>query len=136
MRASRCGLLGGLLVGCLIGSASGAKPEPAPEVKWVKGIADDFWKALLNNKEEQAAGLLSPELAKAVVTYERWGGVGGELKDVTPAMYLRGLVFSGNRTGGGIPAACRLCVDRKQRPHRTEALSASHRRRFRASNTG
>lgn len=87
--ASACGLLVlGLLTGCKADPPV-IKPETPPEAKWAKGVADDFWAAFLGGKEEQAAGLMSPDLAKAVVTYERWGGVGGELKDITPGMYLR-----------------------------------------------
>lgn len=60
-----------------------AKPEIAPEVRWAQGLGEDFWAACLNGHPEQ----FSPELTRAVLRYERWerwGGVGGELKDVPP----------------------------------------------------
>jgi len=46
----------------------------SPEAKWASGIADDFWKAFLDDREQQAAGLLSPELSKSLTTFEQDAG--------------------------------------------------------------
>jgi hypothetical protein len=75
MQVCRYGLLFVLLVACVSGVAPANKPEVAPEVKWARGIADDFWRALLNGQARQAGGLLSSELANSLVTYE-WSGPG------------------------------------------------------------
>jgi hypothetical protein len=55
-----------------VGGVAGCAPvaDPQAEAKWVKGIADDFWKAFLNDHQEQAAALLSPELTKTLTTLE------------------------------------------------------------------
>jgi hypothetical protein len=58
------------------------------ELNWARQIADDFWAALVNQDAEQAAGLLSRDLARALITYQRWGGVNGELHEVNPPAYL------------------------------------------------
>jgi hypothetical protein len=61
---------------------------PTPELTWARGIADDFWEAMLNQEAEQAAGLLSRELARALITYQQWGGVTSEFKEVSPPACL------------------------------------------------
>ena len=63
-----CGLLGLLATGTSAQPPAG-KPEAAPEVKWARGIADDFWRAMADGKEEQAAALLSPELTKSLTDF-------------------------------------------------------------------
>src|SRR5262249_581312 len=56
-----------------LSSAPAAKPDSAPEVNWARGIADDFWRSIFAGRSELAAGLLSPGLAKSLVT-EQWYG--------------------------------------------------------------
>ena len=70
MRALKFGLLCAVLAVCGPGFARGAKPDTTAEVKWAKGIADDFWRAVFAGQEEQAAGLLSPGLSKSLVEYD------------------------------------------------------------------
>jgi hypothetical protein len=75
------------------------KDNAAPTQRWARGVADDFWAAVLgpHNDFEQAAGLLSPELIQAIakVTPEgapaylqllrlyRWGNNGAVTFDLT-----------------------------------------------------
>jgi hypothetical protein len=75
MRAMVYGLLCAAFAICGQGLSSTAKPDPASQLKWAKGIADDFWRAVFAFQAEQAAGLLSPELSKSLVTQE-WSGAG------------------------------------------------------------
>jgi hypothetical protein len=93
MQANRFGFLCGMLVLVAFGSPLGAKPETGPEIKWAKGIADDFWKAFTASNSKQAAGLFSPELSKAVVSYDGFDRVGGDARliETSPGMYVNGL---------------------------------------------
>jgi len=52
-----------LLVG---GTPTAAKPKEkaAPELAWVKGIADDFWDTMIQDADPQVDTLLSPECLK------------------------------------------------------------------------
>jgi hypothetical protein len=68
MRVLWCGLLGFLTAGASAQPPAG-KLESGAEVKWARGIADDFWRAMTEGKEEQAAALLSPELAKSLADF-------------------------------------------------------------------
>jgi hypothetical protein len=88
MRANLYLLLCGLFALCIPSSSPRAQEEATAEMKWARGIATDFWDAVRNQQAEQAAGLLSPELGKALVTYEPFAGVGGERKEVAPPAYL------------------------------------------------
>lgn len=45
--------------------AANARDTDPPELKWARGIADDFWKALIDREPYEAAGLLSPELTQS-----------------------------------------------------------------------
>jgi hypothetical protein len=56
---------------CSFALAAGAEPGPVSEVQWAKGIAEDYWRALRTGKREQAAALLSPELVRSLIEYER-----------------------------------------------------------------
>jgi hypothetical protein len=90
MRSATVGLFFSAAGLCLFSSAAAANPEPAPEVKWSKGIADNFWKAVLTGQAEQAAGLLSPELSKSLVTHQ-WVGSGAaeRVVDFPASKWLR-----------------------------------------------
>jgi hypothetical protein len=73
----------------LVCSADIPPPRPvgvAAEVKWARGVAEDFWAACRSDHPEQAAGLMSPELARAVQTHDF--SLPGD-KQVTPGEYLR-----------------------------------------------
>jgi hypothetical protein len=47
------------------------KEKAAPELAWARGIANDFWEAILQGDEEPAAGLLSPELTQSLLKSDR-----------------------------------------------------------------
>jgi hypothetical protein len=87
MRVSSCVLLCGLFVVCVPGPAPCAAEDRTPETEWARGIVTDFWDAVRNQQAEQAAGLLSPELTRALVTYEP-AFPGAERKEVAPPAYL------------------------------------------------
>ena len=73
-RATWTILCGAVATGCLA-MAPAANRGVASEVKWARGISDDFWRAVLGGQPKQAAGLLSPELARCLVSQE-WSGAG------------------------------------------------------------
>ena len=79
MRAVRYALLWSAAAAGFAGC--GPAGAPGPEAQWARGVADDFWKAFLNDREEQAAALLSPELAKTLATWE-YPGVGANWRPV------------------------------------------------------
>jgi hypothetical protein len=86
MRVLTCCLVG-VILACLSAAAPTDKPEPTAESKWARGVADDFWRAQLCDQNEQAAALLSPELAKSLVT-DDWSGAGKDFhRFVRPAQY-------------------------------------------------
>lgn len=63
-------------VGCAGAPNFGA--DPTPEEKWARGLAEDYWGRCGRtraSKGEQAAALLSPELAQSLVMREHllWG---------------------------------------------------------------
>ena len=64
-------VISGLLAFCLTGLVVNGEPKSDPDLKWARGIADDFWKAALSDNGEQAAGLLSPELFK-ILSHDGW----------------------------------------------------------------
>jgi len=73
----------------IVAGTTALAAELTPEERWARGIADDFWQALLNDKSEQAAGLLSPELARQLVRIEHYGSVGsGQYIEETAGTYL------------------------------------------------
>ena len=106
MRTNWCVLLCGVFALFIPGAAPCGPEEATAESKWARGIATDFWGAVLGNQEEQAAGLLSPELTEALVSYDRWGGVGGELKKIAPPNYLTRLAIRyGRETSASITSS-------------------------------
>lgn len=50
---------------CSVVFATNASNGIPPELKWARGIADDFWEAMIDGDCLEAAGLLSPELARS-----------------------------------------------------------------------
>src|SRR5690349_7911457 len=68
MQAVRIGLLSAAVIVGFAGPVGGA--DPTAEEKWAKGIAEDYWRALRAGKAEQAAALLSLELAQSLLNRE------------------------------------------------------------------
>jgi hypothetical protein len=66
MRTMKRGALWTALAACCLGLAPAARPAPAAEVRWARGVAEDFFRAVFAWESEQAAGLLSPELSKVL----------------------------------------------------------------------
>lgn len=89
MRRVRGMIVCGAVAMCCLPTAPAADRDVPPELKWARGIADDFWQAALGGQPEQAAGLLSPELARCLVSQE-WSGAGPKdrLLDLPPDRWL------------------------------------------------
>ncbi|VTR91568.1 unnamed protein product [Gemmata massiliana] len=68
MRTAQFTFLWVLATFCIPNPALGA--DPTAEEKWAKGIAEDYWRALRAGQGEQAAALLSPELAQSLLNRE------------------------------------------------------------------
>jgi hypothetical protein len=65
--------------------ASAPADKAAAEIKWARGVADDFWLAVLAGQTKPAAALLSPELAKSLATFETIGAGEGYRLSEWPA---------------------------------------------------
>jgi hypothetical protein len=90
-----------VLFGVAVPASADEKVHKA-EMKWARGVADDFWEALLNTKDyylgpgippapegvAQAAALLSPEFSEALTSYE-WDGK--QTRKLQPPAYLRAI---------------------------------------------